>query len=132
MVKKKRETSSLLRKQLRDLKAGWKSFMAILIICTLAVMLFIGIDATWRAIDIDLEDQFSKSNMADLWVRGQLSDRTLRDIRAIPGVSAAQRRALSDFEGKDLPETPILKNQRIKSTNHLHLERSMKDSFRIK
>lgn len=106
MVKKKRETSSLLRKQLRDLKAGWKSFMAILIICTLAVMLFIGIDATWRAIDIDLEDQFSKSNMADLWVRGQLSDRTLRDIRAIPGVSAAQRRALSDFEGKDLPETP--------------------------
>ena len=106
MVKSKRETSSLLKKQLRDLRSGWKSFLAILIICTLAVMLFIGIDATWRAIDRDLEDQFMKSNMADLWVRGQLSDRTLRDIKSIHGVSAAQRRALSDFEAKDLIETP--------------------------
>ena len=93
---KKTAKSSLLVKLLRDLKQGWKSFLAILIICSLAVILYMGLDAAWRSVDRDLEGQFSRSNMADLWARGEMSDRTLRDILAIPGVSEAQRRVSAE------------------------------------
>ncbi|MEA4896947.1 MAG: ABC transporter permease [Eubacteriales bacterium] len=106
MVKQRGKTAPLLRKQLRDLKGGWKSFLAILVICASAVMLYVGIDATWRCIEIDLDRQFERSNMADLWVRGELSDRTARDIEAIAGVLTAQRRASAQFEAKELLDEP--------------------------
>ena len=106
MVKKNTAKSSLLIKLLRDLKQEWKSFLAILIICSLAVILYMGLDAAWRSVDRDLEGQFSRSNMADLWVRGEMGDRTLRDILAIPGVGEAQRRVSAGFEAPALAEDP--------------------------
>ena len=105
---KKTAKSSLLVKLLRDLKQGWKSFLAILIICSLAVILYMGLDAAWRSVDRDLEGQFSRSNMADLWARGEMSDRTLRDILAIPGVSEAQRRVSADFDAPGLADDPTV------------------------
>ena len=108
MVKKKATRPSLLIKLLRDLKQGWKSFLAILIICSLAVILYMGLDASWRSVDRDLEGQFRRSNMADLWARGEMSDRTLRDILAIPGVSEAQRRVSADFDAPGLKESPTV------------------------
>ena len=47
---KKTAKSSLLVKLLRDLKQGWKSFLSILIICSLAVILYMGLDAAWRSV----------------------------------------------------------------------------------
>jgi len=108
VVKKKAARPALLIKLLRDLKQGWKSFLAILIICSLAVILYMGLDASWRSVDRDLEGQFSRSNMADLWARGEMSDRTLRDILAIPGVSEAQRRVSADFDASGLKDDPTL------------------------
>ncbi len=107
-MKKKAARPSLLIKLLRDLKQGWKSFLAILIICSLAVVLYMGLDATWRSVDADLDLQFGRSNMADLWVRGEMSDRTLRDAAAIPGVSEAQRRVSANFEAPALAENPTI------------------------
>ncbi len=92
MVRKRRAIGPLTRKLLRDLRDGWKSFVAIWIICMLAVTLYVGIDATWRAMQRNLDVQFSKSNMSDLWVQGAVSDRLVRDIQAIPGVDVVQRR----------------------------------------
>ena len=69
-MKKKAARPSLLIKLLRDLKQEWKSFLAILIMCSLAVILYMGLDASWRSVDRDLEGQFLRSNMADLWARG--------------------------------------------------------------
>lgn len=105
-MSRKNAGAPLLRKLLRDLKEGWKSFAAILIICSLAVMLYVCIDATWRCIEMDLERQFGQSNMADLWVRGELSDRTVRDVAAISGVSMAQRRVMAEFEADGLAGEP--------------------------
>lgn len=106
MVKKKGGRAPLFLKLLRDLKGGWKSFLAILIICSLAVILYMGLDATWRGLDIDLDRQFEQSSMADLWVRGEISDRSLRDIAALPGVTAAQRRVAVALESDTLEEDP--------------------------
>ncbi len=98
----------LSRKLLRDLKAGWKSFAAIWIICTLAMTLYVGIDATWRAMEYNLDGQFARSNMADLWVYGAVSDRTVRDLTAIDGVAAAQRRVRANPEAQTLNGEPLV------------------------
>ncbi len=108
MVNKSVRKNALFKKQLRDLLYGWKSFLAILIICALAVTLYAGLDATWRCIDKDLTAQYGQSNMADLWVKGELSDRTARDIAAMEGVGAAQRRITEEFEAKELRDAPKL------------------------
>ncbi len=108
MVTQTKGRSSLTRKLLRDLRSGWKSFLSILIICTLAITLYVGIDATWRAVEMDLEAQFQHSNMADIWVYGELSDRTTRDIMAIPGVTDAQRRLMVTAQADDLQGEPTM------------------------
>lgn len=104
----KRPGAPLVSKLLRDLKNGWKSFFSILIICMLAVTLYAGIDATWRCIDRELNRQFAQSSVADLWVRGEVSDRTIRDLRAIEGVEIAQRRTAVEFNADDLATQPKL------------------------
>ncbi len=106
MVRQRKSAPALRLKLLRDLRSGWKSFLAILIICSLAVVLYMGLDATWRGLDIDLKSQFSRSVMADLWVRGEISERALRDIEATPGVLMAQRRVTVSLESETLEEEP--------------------------
>ncbi len=106
MVGKQKTSSSLTKKLIRDLKEGWKSFLAILIICVLAVTLYMGIDATWRCIGQSVDDQFAASDMAHIWVQGAVSDRHVRDIETIEGVKGAQRRALVDFKAEGLEGEP--------------------------
>ena len=108
MVTQKRTAAPLVIKLLRDLKNGWKSFVSILIICMLAVTLYAGIDATWRCIDRELNRQFVESSVADLWIRGEVSDRTIRDLKAIEGVQNAQRRISVEFKADDLATQPKL------------------------
>ena len=106
MVGKKKAYSPLTRKLIRDLQEGWKSFLAILIICVLSVTLYMGIDATWRCIERSVRKQFLASDMADLWVNGAMGDRSARDIGKMQGVKAAQRRVLLDGEAKELKGAP--------------------------
>lgn len=107
-MKKRRALSPLTRKLLRDLKDGWKSFLAIFIICTLAVTLYAGIDATWRCIEGSVSDQFTASSMAHIWVQGAVSDRSGRDIQAIPGIAFTQRRVVLDTKAEDLVGEPAV------------------------
>lgn len=107
-MKHRRALGPLTRKLLRDLREGWKSFVAIWMICMLAVTLYVGIDATWRSMQQNLDAQFERSNLSDLWVSGAVSDRTVRDIEAIPGVNVAQRRLSVYAAAKELEGEPTV------------------------
>jgi len=109
MVGKHAGVSPLSRKLLRDIREGWKSFFAIWIICTLAITLYVGIDATWRGMDRNLSEQFSAGNLADLWAIGAVSDRTLRNLEALPGVDRAQRRISAEGTANQLQGEPVVK-----------------------
>ena len=109
MVRGKAGISPLTRKLLRDIREGWMSFAAIWVISTLAITLYVGIDATWRGMDRSLEEQFSVGNMADLWVSGPVSDRMLRDLEALPGVAQAQRRVSVEGTASGLAGEPAVR-----------------------
>ncbi len=106
--KTKKPVDSLTRKLLRDMKDGWKSFVAIWIICTLAITLYVGIDSVWRCIDDNLAAQFAETNMAQIWVSGEVTDRTVRDIAAIPGVTGAQQRVSARCDAPELSGEPAM------------------------
>ena len=109
MVIPRRPAGPLRAKMYRDLKNGWKSFVAILIICLLSAALFVGFDATWRGMEWNIQNQFQQGNLADIWVRGLLSGNDARKIGRIDGVASVQKRAVAEGEAEGLPGGPAVK-----------------------
>lgn len=109
MVKLRRPAGPLRTKMYRDLKDGWKSFVAILIICLLSTTLFMGFDLTWRGMDQNIRNQFVLGNLADIWVRGEISGNDARRIGRIDGVLSAQKRVSAEGEAEKLPGSPQVK-----------------------
>jgi putative ABC transport system permease protein len=93
----------------RDLADGWKSFVAILIICLLSTSLFMGFDLTWRGMNENIRNQFALGNLADIWVRGEISGNDARKIERLDGVLAAQKRVSAEGEAEKLPGAPQIK-----------------------
>lgn len=108
MVTQAKHGSVLRKKLFRDVLTGWKSFAAVLIICMLSVTLYCGIDSCVQGIERNLDMQFSATNLADIWVSGELSDRKAAEIAALPGVSDAQRRVSIRATVQSLPGEPEL------------------------
>ena len=109
MVKARRAAHPLRTKMYRDVKIGWKSFIAIMLICLLTTALFMGFDATWRGMEQSLLAQFGDGNLADIWVSGQISDNSARKIAMIDGVESAQQRLTVEAETDGLPGEPMIK-----------------------
>ena len=97
----------LRRKLVRDIQSNYKSFVAAFLICMLSTMLYCGIDMAWRGMEKNLDEQLAQTQLADLWIVGEMSDRMARDIAALPGVKDAQRR-VRVRSAVDLPGEPTL------------------------
>ena len=97
----------LTRKLLRDLRVNWKAFASMLVLAMLSVTLLLGISAGARGMDLGLSAQFSASNLADIWVSGEVSDSAARRIASLSGAEDAQRRVRLRVKC-DLPDDPKL------------------------
>ena len=109
MVEARRPVHPLRAKMYRDVRIGWKSFIAIMIICILCTALFMGFDAIWRGMDQNLREQYERGNLADIWVSGQISDNSARKIALIDGVESVQQRVTTEAETDGLPGDPAVK-----------------------
>lgn len=109
MVKARRAARPLRAKMYRDVRIGWKSFVAIMLICLLTTALFMGFDATWRGMEQSLRAQFAGGNLADIWISGEISDNSARKIALIDGVESAQQRLIAEAETDGLPGDPTIK-----------------------
>ncbi len=107
MVTNAARNNMLRRKLRRDMTNNWKAFASMLILCTLAVTLWLGINAAAQGMERSLESLFARSNLADLWVSGGVSDSTARRLAALPGSLDAQRRVRLRVKA-DLPGDPKL------------------------
>jgi putative ABC transport system permease protein len=93
MVTNAPRINMLRRKLRRDMANNWKAFASMLILCTLSVTLWLGINAAAQGMEKSLDALFASSNLADLWITGSVSDSTARSLAALPGALDAQRRA---------------------------------------
>ncbi|NLG24788.1 MAG: ABC transporter permease [Clostridiales bacterium] len=105
MVARAPKGDMLRRKLLRDMAASWKAFTAVLILCALSVTLWLGIRGAAEGMERSLLSLFAQSELADLWVSGQVSDQMARRIARLPGATDAQRRVRLRVEA-DLPGDP--------------------------
>lgn len=107
MVTNAPRQNMLRRKLFKDLTGNWKAFASMLILCMLSVMLWLGINSAATGMDRGLEELFSQSGLADLWVSGSVSDQKTRQLAALPGALDAQRRVRLRAKA-DLPGDPKL------------------------
>lgn len=99
---------TLVRKLLSDFRLGKAQFLSILLLNLLSMMLFAGLDGTWRGMDHTVAEHYRRYAMADFWMMGEgLGPLSRQKARAIDGVAAAQSR-LSLEATADLPGHPAL------------------------
>ena len=98
----------LIKKLLRDMLSGWKSFAAVFIMCVLSVTLYCGINGSAAGMQKSLDEQFAACNLADIWITGSVSDRQIAEVSRLPGVLDAQRRVTGRAAVKNLPGEPDL------------------------
>ena len=108
MVRRRKRGNLLNKKLLRDILSGWKSFMAVLIMCMLSVTLYCGINGSAMGMQRILDELFAATHLSDLWIMGEISDRQVMEIARLPGVSDAQRRVRGRATVRNLPGEPEL------------------------
>ncbi|HEY8500044.1 MAG TPA: FtsX-like permease family protein [Clostridia bacterium] len=85
--------SSLLKKLLRDMvKSKWQ-FLSIMVLCALGVLVFSGLDATWREIDASVDSYINSQRLADIWITVPFVDSdTENTVKNLQGVKDVQSR----------------------------------------
>lgn len=100
---------TLLRKMLRDMRAGKAQFISIFLMAFLGVFVFVGIGAEWKGMRAEADRYYAETDFPDLWVYG--SDFSASDARAVGGISGvvAVSRRLTVDAAADLPGDPTLR-----------------------
>ncbi|NLK87787.1 MAG: ABC transporter permease [Clostridiaceae bacterium] len=89
----------LLTKFLRDILLAKGQILSIVILSALGVMVFSGLDASWRDLDASVEQYFVEQKLADFWIITAASDKNMeRRIARIKGVKDVQSRFSYEME----------------------------------
>lgn len=90
--------SSLLKKSWRDLLEARGQFISLIIIVSLGVAFYTGINATLLNLSNASETYFDEFNMADYWVDlEKIPISKLKQIEAVPGVKSAEGRIIENL-----------------------------------
>ncbi len=118
MVKK-----ALFIKFLRDVMHAKGQIFSIIILSALGVMVFSGLDASWRDLDASVEQYFEEQKLADFWIMTAASDRNMeRKIARIRGVADVQSRFSYEME-TTLPGSPKLMLHAARDWNRINIPR---------
>lgn len=100
--------SSLKRKGFRDIRGAAAQFLSIIIMITLGVAVFIGLDSTWRSLE-DYTSQISEdNNLANIQVfASSVTDEDVQKVKALEGVQGVERRLSLQVAPVDYPEARL-------------------------
>lgn len=74
----------------RDLLRDWRQFFSVFLMAFLSVLIFVGLQGSWRGLEVSLEEYNTSSNLADSWVYGTgFNEQDISDIKATKGVKEA-------------------------------------------
>ncbi len=98
----------LSKKLFRDMIDVKWQFLSIIILSALGVLVFGGLDASWRDLNMSINQYFEKQQLADYWVMAPFTDRnTKAKIEGLEGIEVMQSR-ISVEVAADLPGEPTL------------------------
>lgn len=110
----------LNRKLLRDVRHNWTQFLSVFLMAFLSIVVFVGLQGSWRGLQISLNDYLQKDNLANYWVQGsQISNQDIKKIKSLTGVKNVQAGTrLQLNQGKhhlivDTYQVPITKSHLI-------------------
>lgn len=83
----------LLKKMLRDIKAMFQQFIAILLMAFIAMLIYSGMEGTWYGMQEGLEQYCEETNIADAWILGSVfSIEEINQFKEIEGISSVEGR----------------------------------------
>lgn len=82
----------LQKKIFRDILTNWRSFAAIIIICTLGIILFCGMNLYVSTMERITGEYYESQELADYWVYGDINETDQKSIASLPWVKQTQRR----------------------------------------
>lgn len=92
----------LRQKMLQDMKANKWQFLSILLMAFLGVYIFTGVGGEWAGVNHYRKGYYQETNLANGWVWGEgFSDSDVSKIKAIPGVTGAEKRCYLEVKGQD-------------------------------
>lgn len=81
----------LFQKMFRDIKHTKAQFISIFVMCFLGILIYSGIEGVWNGMNIQKNDYFEKTNLAEFWINGNdFSEDDLTDIKKMDAVTSAQ------------------------------------------
>lgn len=100
--------SSLKRKLVRDVQGAKIQFLSIIIMLTLGVAVFIGLDSTWRSLEEYTAAIGTENNLADIQVFAKnIEDEDIAKVRQLDEVESAERRLNLQVKIAELPEAKL-------------------------
>ncbi|MEK4328442.1 FtsX-like permease family protein [Paenibacillus sp. FSL R7-0312] len=100
--------SSLNKKLIRDVQGAKIQFLSIIIMLTLGVAVFIGLDSTWRSLEEYTATISADNNLSDIQIFSSIiSEEDVNKVRLIDGVENAERRLNLQVNVANLPEAKL-------------------------
>ena len=98
----------LWRKMFRDIKKAPMQFASIFLMAFLTLWLFAGITSQWYGIEQHLAQYNAQTQLADIWAFGDtFSERNVRDVLRLEGITAVQRRLRLSAQGSGAIEPQL-------------------------
>ncbi|MBQ4219122.1 putative ABC transport system permease protein [Butyrivibrio hungatei] len=87
----------LIKKMFRDLWQLKSQFVSIFLMCMLGMLIYSGIEGVWNGMQIQKDNYFSETNVADIWVNAlKINTDEADDIKEIDGIATIQLSAVMD------------------------------------
>lgn len=81
----------LNRKLLRDVRHNWTQFLSVFLMAFLSIVVFVGLQGSWRGLQVSLQDYLQKDNLANYWVQGrQINNQDVKKIKSLTGIKDVQ------------------------------------------
>lgn len=91
--------SPLSKKLLRDLRENAMQFIAMALLCFLALWVFSGLDGAWRLMDLTVESYYAECALADFWISASSLSR--QELSRIEHLKDADDNSLHRLEEMD-------------------------------
>ena len=115
----------LFKKLYRTLFKYKSQFISMILMITLGVGVFVGMNAEWKSLKTDSDRYYDETNYSDYWLYSEnaegFSREDIESVKSVKGVNMAQRRLTVDTVIDGLEKTVSLNvyDEYLVSKNHL-------------